>query len=132
MIFIYNAMQNQVTNTSRNLNKSKYAYRASQIPVSTPLAKPISRQFKQFFQNRKEKYFAERDTHFSEPNYLPIRGHSAKVFKSHHPKIIISAFCSDQSRNQSHKPQFKSHWYFTNILFAEFESLTPNAPRFYP
>ena len=74
--YLSSAPQNQITNTSCKLNKSKYANPASQIPIKTSLAKRCSSQFNHFLQNRNEKSFVKRDTHFFKPNFPPKKKHS--------------------------------------------------------
>ena len=68
--------RNQLTNTNYNANNSKYAYRACQIPINTPLAQRNPPYSKHFFQNQDKKFSAGQELQFQWPNFPLINKHS--------------------------------------------------------
>ena len=81
------APRNHIVNTSGNFNNLKYAYPASQLPITTSLAKQNTTHCKQSFRNRNELSFATSETQFTQSKFPPIRRQSTNISKNYHPKI---------------------------------------------
>ena len=85
--YYYNspAPRKLASNTNCYLNNLKHATPASQISLHTSLAKRNTNNGKQLFQNRNELTLAQRGTQIIHSKFPPIRRHSFKISKSHHP-----------------------------------------------
>ena len=116
------APQNQITNTSCNLNCLKYACSSSQIRIKTPLPQRISSLFKEIFQNWNENYLVKLDTDFSKTKFPLVKMHFENMFDSHYSKKWV-LFASNHIRIQSDKSQSKFHSYITEKCDIKFINL---------
>ena len=95
------AQRNLVSNSTRNLNNLKFVGSASQNPLNTTLAQQNTSKSKQLFQIRIGLALAPREPQIIQSKLPPIKRHSLKICKSHHPKIKLVLFASSHSTIQS-------------------------------
>ena len=106
------APRNHIANTSGNFNSLKYAYPASQIPITSSLAKQNSTHCKQSFQNRNELTLATRETQF----YSILIQRAKFIWDKEHENSFKDINCERHGK-QSLKPKTRNACKMRRISF---------------
>ena len=102
MSLAIHSLREDASNVTSELSNLKYAINALQSPIHTSIAQQNANKSKQLIQIRNKVAFAQREPQIIQSRIPPIKSHSTKISKSHHPKIESVLFASCYSTIQLH------------------------------